>query len=168
MTECGNAEMRDRLPELLDDVGATADRASVRAHVESCGHCRAELALLSAARSAIPVPYVDASRIAGAIPPYQPSRWRRAGGSPAFRIAAGLLLVAGLGTVMTRPNERATPDTADVRTALVTSELPVGAPLGELTDADLAALIEEIDAFEALPSVESDVVVIPAFERGGA
>src|SRR4029079_3088314 len=46
MTDCPNAEMRDRLPDLLHERLETSVRAAVMAHVDECDDCRAEIALL--------------------------------------------------------------------------------------------------------------------------
>jgi len=53
MTDCPNAEMRDRLPDLLHERVDTATRAVVMAHVESCTDCRAELAMIREAHVAL-------------------------------------------------------------------------------------------------------------------
>lgn len=53
MTDCPNAEMRDRLPDLLHERLDKSTRAVVMAHVEQCADCRAELALLREARVAL-------------------------------------------------------------------------------------------------------------------
>lgn len=50
MTDCPNAEMRDRLPDLLHERLETSVRAAVMAHVDQCSDCRAEIALLREAR----------------------------------------------------------------------------------------------------------------------
>ena len=53
MTDCTNAELKDLLPQLFLGRGTlgVADEASVRAHVDACADCRAELALLEAVRA---------------------------------------------------------------------------------------------------------------------
>ena len=50
LRDCDNAEMRDRLPDLLHGRLAGDERARVEAHVASCADCSAELALLRDAR----------------------------------------------------------------------------------------------------------------------
>ena len=50
MTDCPNAEMRDRLPDLLHERLETSVRAAVMAHVDQCSDCRAEMALLREVR----------------------------------------------------------------------------------------------------------------------
>src|SRR5205085_8544213 len=53
MTDCPNAEMRDRLPDLLHERLDPSARAAVMAHVEQCADCRAEIVLLREARVAL-------------------------------------------------------------------------------------------------------------------
>ena len=53
MTDCPNAEMRDRLADLLHERLDASARAVVVAHVERCAECRSELALLREARLAL-------------------------------------------------------------------------------------------------------------------
>lgn len=167
MRECDNDAMRDRLPDLLQDARAgDASLAAVRAHVDVCDACGAELALLSAVRDAAAAPAVNVARIAGGIPPYQPAV-RRWAPRPALRVAAAVLLVAGLGSVMTRGPGLPEPDTTIAR-ATVAPELPLGVPLGELSDAELRRLLSEMGDMEAVTPVESDVIVTPALDRTGA
>lgn len=170
MRECDNAAVRDQLPDLLGDERSPA-LAAARAHVAGCESCRTELALLATARAVVPARPVDVARIAAAIPAYRPApRWRRAAEAPAFRMAAAILLVVGLGSLVANAPRRAAPDTADVRPAAAGSpgELEVGASLGELSDAELRDLLDEMGELDAVTSTEADVVVIPAVDRNGA
>jgi hypothetical protein len=66
MTDCPNAEIRDRLPDLLHERLEVSARAAVVAHVEQCEDCRAELVLLREARVALSsgVRSVDVTAIA--------------------------------------------------------------------------------------------------------
>lgn len=99
MTDCPNGEMRDKLPDLLHDRLAPAERREVEAHLASCSECRAELALLAELRASLHrVPAVSAEKISAAIPAYRPalvvSSSRRAWGG--WRVAAAItVLVAG-------------------------------------------------------------------------
>lgn len=69
MNDCPNAEIRDRLPDLLHEHLDAGARAQVMAHVERCADCRAELALLREARSLLATaPLVDVGRIVRALP----------------------------------------------------------------------------------------------------
>ena len=65
MTDCPNAEMRDRLPDLLHERLEKSVRAAVMAHVDQCEDCRAEMTLLRDARSALSpaVPAIDVAAI---------------------------------------------------------------------------------------------------------
>ena len=51
MNDCVNAEARDALPDLLHGRLSELDTATMKAHVESCADCRAELELMRAVRS---------------------------------------------------------------------------------------------------------------------
>src|SRR5262249_24314168 len=67
MIDCRNAEIRDRLPDLLHERLEPESRAAVVAHVEGCELCQAELALLRDVRAAMTAPRVDVARIARAV-----------------------------------------------------------------------------------------------------
>src|SRR5690349_6937026 len=99
MTDCPNAEMRDRLPELLHEQLDARARALVARHVAECPDCRAELALLEEARLAFSLGSrtVDVTGIARGVversrgvhpAPVRESRWLE------WRIAAAILVVA--------------------------------------------------------------------------
>src|SRR5688500_2405008 len=106
MNECNNDDVRDLLP-LLASGGQVESSAAVEAHIAACEACRAELALLKAARQALlRAPVVDVARIARAVPAYRrlqrtdpkvvPIESRRVK-APAWRIAAAALLVVAAG-----------------------------------------------------------------------
>lgn len=68
MNDCPRGDMRDRLPDLLNERLDAATRAEVARHVASCAECAAELELLRSMRSALaPAPRVDVARIAAAV-----------------------------------------------------------------------------------------------------
>src|SRR5262245_50168101 len=68
MTDCMNAELRDRLPDLLHERLDSETRAAVVAHVAGCEACRQELAVLKATKGLFArVPRVDTARIAAAV-----------------------------------------------------------------------------------------------------
>ena len=71
MSECVNAEVKEALPDLLNGRLSALDTATMKAHVESCADCRAELELLREAKtSALLIQKMDAAKISAAIPPY--------------------------------------------------------------------------------------------------
>src|SRR5262245_54420617 len=103
MNDCLNAEMRDRLPDLLHDRLAADVRATVTAHVSTCVDCREELELLRHLQTALlaNTPRVEVGYVVGALPKPPahikplPQRASRRTWSD-WRIAAAVtLLVAG-------------------------------------------------------------------------
>ena len=70
MSDCPNAEIRDRLPDLLHDRLDAPTRARVLAHIDGCADCRSELELLRSMRGSIErgTPRVDVDRIVAALP----------------------------------------------------------------------------------------------------
>ena len=109
LRDCENAEMRDRLPDLMHGRLTEPERASVAAHVASCADCTAELALLERTRAELArAPKVDVGRIASVIPRAVPATARqyvplhrrssmRIAASIAFIVAAGSALAVALG-----------------------------------------------------------------------
>ena len=96
MRDCSNAQMRDALPDLMHGTLPARRLAEVRAHVDACDACRAELDLLERVRSAVRSPAVAADRIVAGLPRYRPRpAWRRIVGAAGLRAAAVVLLVAG-------------------------------------------------------------------------
>lgn len=74
MTDCDNARMRDRLPDLLHGRLGADDTAAVRQHVARCAACRDELALLGQVAALTPKVAIDTARISAAIPRYTAKR----------------------------------------------------------------------------------------------
>jgi hypothetical protein len=70
MNDCPNAEIRDRLPDLLHDRLDVSMRAAVMAHVDDCVDCRAELELLKGVRGVMvaQTPRVDINYVVNALP----------------------------------------------------------------------------------------------------
>ena len=97
MIDCPNGDVRDLLPEYLNDRLAPARRAEVEAHLTGCEACREELALLGDLRATMRrAPEVDVAAIATAIPPYR-APVRRTWGSN-WRAAAAIAAIAVGGT----------------------------------------------------------------------
>jgi hypothetical protein len=136
MNDCVNAEMRDRLPDLVHDRLSAGDRTSVLAHVDACADCRDELQLLRDAKAmfARGVPRVDVAYVVGALPKapaartptrLEPARRTRtlARTWNDWRVAAAVtLLIAGGGSyaVMNTHKAGAMVDTAVTATAPAT------------------------------------------------
>jgi|SRR5687768_3023143 len=123
MNECNNDDVRDLLP-LLASGGQVESSDAVEAHIAGCEACRAELALLKAARQALlRAPVVDAARIARAVPAYSRTArtdpkvvpiGSRGPKAAAWRIAAAALIVAAAGTALVVRQAGDDPRTAPV------------------------------------------------------
>ena len=113
MTDCPNAEMRDRLPDLLHERLDMATRTVVVAHVEGCADCRAELALIREAHvvliagvrsvdvTAISRAVVERTRAAQASPGRRPARRTAWASLLDWRVAASIaVVVVGGGSVL--------------------------------------------------------------------
>jgi len=106
MNDCQNADIRDRLPDLLHDRLTDGERAVVRAHVDGCTECRDELELLRGVHQMLvaATPRVNTLRILSALPKLaesgvvpmiqsRPTRSTRARWAD-WRIAAAITVIA--------------------------------------------------------------------------
>lgn len=204
MTDCPNAEMRDRLPDLLHERLETSVRAAVMAHVDQCDDCRAEIALLREARVvlspamravdvvAISRVVVERTRLPAKVTNHR-APWMD------WRIAASVaLLVVGAGSIAllvrspdtqthvpavadtrsvapnaARPetltaNPISPSETAPIATA-ASAELSAAAPVSDLSESELRALLRDLDQIDAVPSAEPEQVnVRVSLPRGGS
>jgi len=97
MIDCPNGDVRDALPDYLNDRLDTARRRQVESHLASCDACREELSLLRALRVTMSAtPAVDANAIAAVIPPYRAAAPRRR--VIGWRAAAAIVAIAVGGT----------------------------------------------------------------------
>jgi len=199
MTDCPNAEMRDRLPDLLHERLDAVARALVEAHVASCADCRAELTLLRETRVALTagVRSVDVTAIARVVVERtrtplgsaELSSWR--GGLLDWRVAASIaVLVVGGGSAWlvrgmqaNRQPAMVAAVTPTVATPRVNSHVPIavrpdrhesttttrsapgaelsaGGEVGDLSENDLRALLHDLNGMDAVPSTESEPVVV--------
>jgi len=191
MRDCANTAVREQLPDLLNDRLTPAVRAEIHTHLNSCADCRAELAILEQVRASGVAPRVDTARIAAALPPYRKaSPWRFVIQSPALRIAAAIVLLAG-GSWLIIDRSRDATDPTPVSPVVVTpvpgtvgetarvaesprpvptprpaTELAVGEMFDDLTDAELQALLDALGGLEAVTSEETEIV-LPAVGRAG-
>jgi len=203
MTDCPNAEMRDRLPDLLHERLEASVRAAVMAHVDECEDCRAEVALLREARVVLS-PELRALDVV-AITRVVVARTRKpATSSPRrapwthWRIAASVaLLVVGAGSIalLTRSSETpsrvaviadtpsAVPNAPRPETAVTTpsprsdpspavtsasAELSAAAPVSDLSESELRALLRDLDQMDAVPSTEPEQVNVRVSLPGGS
>jgi hypothetical protein len=172
MRDCSNGEVRDRLPELMHNRLSGETLLVVRAHVAECADCRAELVLLEQLRAVSVAPPLDSARIVARLPKYRAvPAWRRAMNSAQLRAAAAVVLLVGGYAVITRGGgvpETTTP--AVVAEPAVTNELAIGDSFQDLTDSDLAAMVEEIGNLEAVTPepVEEPLLPLGDAPSGGA
>jgi hypothetical protein len=125
MSECTNGELRDLLPELVNDRLDVQSRARVEGHVASCTECAEELALLHSLRPALlSEPAIDARRIAAAVIAQTAGGAgrapARAGLASPWRVAiaaAALLALGALGYAAKTHRDIGTPDIAVVPAA---------------------------------------------------
>lgn len=139
MNDCSNADIRDRLPDLLHERLDVSARATVVAHVADCTDCREELELLREVRAllAAQTPRIDISSVVSALPaaPSRAAQARsvagvgaRSSAAPArrpmhmdWRIAAAVTFLAvGGGSVLVMHR---TPGTAGISTAVLAPEV---------------------------------------------
>jgi anti-sigma factor RsiW len=187
MRDCVNAEVRDRLPELVHGRLDGPERGAVEAHVAACPDCAAEAALirLVAGGVALATPKVDAGRVAAALPAPAPLLHvvpgRRAGGR-LLRWAAGFLVaIAGLGALQYVATRDAPDETVSVaRTLPANGGQAVARPVGEppagggafgVASSPRAGLVLvggidalSLDQLEALVSGVETLSYVPAFE----
>jgi len=155
MIDCPNAEMRDRLPDLLQGRLEPEMRSRVAAHVASCSACAAELRLLRELRSALRTPEIDVSRVVSVLP--SPGGWTRDPADPRARLARRWLdwrvaaavaaIVIGLGSTAVR--ERARVGSAPERVATV--DFSVDAYLGEASAVEVETLVSDRDGVVGWP-----------------
>ncbi len=136
MRDCVNAEVRDRLPELVHGLLEGPERAGVESHVAECPDCAAEAALIRRAAAVISLatPRIDSVRIASALPMagavVQPRRSAWTG--RALRIAAALLVaVIGVGTLqyVMRGDSRASFASLDAPLPATSGERAIARPV---------------------------------------
>jgi hypothetical protein len=193
MTDCPNAEMRDRLPDLLHEQLEMSVRAALMAHVDQCEDCRAEVALLREARivlspDVLAVDVVAISRVVIEKTRTQVNAGAHRSPWMDWRIAASLLLLlVGAGSVKMYVGSREAPapvavvaDTSSVApnaaraetvataatgpsepSSVVTAasaELSAAGSVSDLSESELRALLQELDAMDAVPSAEPEQV----------
>lgn len=192
MTDCQNVTMREALPELLHGRLPDGERRLVEAHLVECVDCTDELAILQAVLASAPVPAIDVTRIVAAIPSYHavstneaqaesrpdviPMRPRaswsagRSSRSARLQLAAALAIAAaGVSTVaVVKHNGVQQPLSVAAVSATTSARGDQGVALvatADLSDAELATLIKDMDSMQALPPAEPEPIA-PAVDGG--
>jgi anti-sigma factor RsiW len=138
MTDCPNGDVRDALPDYLNDRLDAARRREVESHLTGCATCREELSLLRALRATVRrAPAFDADAIAASIPAYRAParrRWATSG-----RIAAAIVAIAVGGTsiVLLRDRPAAGPVEPSRPIAVAPEPSPDSTPLVATTSAEV-------------------------------
>ena len=181
MNDCSNAEMRDRLPDLLHDRLSAGAQAELTAHLAACVDCREELELLRDLQIALAVrtPRVDTAWVVNALPkppartaPHIAPRrrtwsdWRVAaavtllvaGGSSVVLVNRNPSPSSGTGTVNVVPvsGTQALADTPQAQATVTTSPVASAGGLGmggHLVDLDDDQLQELIDEIGQMKAV---------------
>jgi anti-sigma factor RsiW len=113
MIDCPNGEVRDALPDYLNERLEPARMREVESHLAGCAACREELSLLRALRAtAHGAPVVDVEAIAARIPPYRAPA--RRGWATSARVAAAVAAIAIGGTSVALLRERTATTPAEV------------------------------------------------------
>ena len=164
MNDCMNVEVREALPDLLNGRLSALDTATMKAHVESCADCRAELALLREARSTGPLaPTIDVARIAAAIPAYGgaevtvPAARERTAVSRLWKFAAAIALVATGGWLTLAQRGAATSEVPQVATA--PQAAPKSSPISEPPASTIASESPETTSPRTAPAPNREVQV---------
>ena len=200
MIDCPNGDVRDVLPDYVNDRLGVPMRAEVERHLASCAACRDEVTLLGDVRATMRrAPGVNVDVIAAAIPTYRAPV--KQGWATGWRTAAAIAAVAigGASLALLRDDAPADRDrrTLSIAQAPVPSvdstaaatapsgaqapnggvstnpppapppsgELALaGASIGDLSDGELSALVDDLESFDAVPSAEVEVMQAPSLD----
>jgi len=191
MTDCQNVTMREALPELLHGRLADGERRLVEAHLVDCVDCTDELAILEAVLASAPAPAVDVTRIVMAIPSYRPvadaesrvdarsgvipmrprAGWASGWSSRSARLqlaAALAIAAAGISTVAVVKHNGAQQQASVAAVGATAARADQGVALvatADLSDAELATLIKDMDSMQAIPPAEPEPIA-PAVDGG--
>lgn len=189
MSECQNLDVRDLLPALARGELEGSQLVAVEAHLATCATCRAELAVITEARTVMHVtPSVDTARIAEAV--VRAARVRRDATAdvvrarrrsriapPSRRVwlaAASVVAVAGAALLATIADREPTVTGVTAPVAQVDQPAPttpiatppvdpgrpargeivMGGGVSDLADADLEALLSELEGLDAELEIE--------------
>ncbi len=188
MHDCGDAAMRDRLPLFATGRLTEADTTMVEAHLVSCRDCAAELQVVRAVGRAFEVPRVDAAVIAAAIPiarRKRPAYYQQ----PMWRVAAAMTLMIGgtAGVLVMRQADPGAVGTAAIGVdsgagagglsaestlamapilAVGPATISFGGSLSDLTDAQLEALLAQIERIDGSVSAEPETMTTSIGQTG--
>jgi hypothetical protein len=172
MNDCQNVAVREVLPEFVHGALAASDRDRVQAHVDACEDCASELLIIRSLYESAPVVQLDIAKIAAAIPPY---RRKSSGMRRVYMELAAACLIGAIGIsalVVHDSRSRAGDQQASVQSAssiASTGAASAGSGLAlvntsELSDASLAALTQDLDNLQAMPTEDPESVTPGALQ----
>ena len=166
MNDCQNVDIREALPEFVHGTLAEGERARVQEHLGACGDCVAELGIIRAVYQSSPASDVNVRQIVAAIPPY---RRKSSGMKRVYMELAAACLIGAIGVsalVVHNSGAGQQPTTAQGANTNATSA-DAGIALvntSDLSDASLAALTQELDNLQAMPTADPESVTPIALE----
>lgn len=186
MTECQSESMRDLLPEMAHGRLSAAAAAELRAHVNGCGECAAEFAVLETSRLVLQAnaPRIDVAAITAAVTSRPALRVERGGAAvptvarrsiwrsrQLLAAAASILIIVSVSLPLmngARVDEAAgtaldtvAAVTTDTPAVTVAAGLAVGEGLTDLTADDLSTLLAELESVEATINAEPSALRAP-------
>jgi hypothetical protein len=188
MNDCPNGYVRDLLPDLLHDRLPPDERQHVQLHVDGCVDCRAELVLLGQLRITMHrVSAVNVAAIAGVLPEYRRASElpvRRSWGGWRAAAAVTAILVGGTSVALVNGGFPGSSSELAIRSAPASTGMPgalpsvaapstpaaadlpasgrelamAGGSLGELSEGELSALLDDMESLDALTSTDVEGV----------
>ncbi|MGI8549081.1 MAG: zf-HC2 domain-containing protein [Gemmatimonadaceae bacterium] len=179
MNDCQNVLVREALPDLAHGALPESERTRVLMHLDICDDCADELAIIRAVIAITITPAVDVAAISAAIPAYpvhrdqvHQRRFHVAHLNVAhLRLAAALLVgAAGVSALVVEHQRGTVASSVTVAAGQAGSSLAgqgSGVALvgtADLSDDNLAQLIQSMAHIDAVPPAEPDPVMPAVFD----
>lgn len=176
MNDCQNVAVREALPDLAHGALAERERTRVLIHLEGCDDCADELAIIRAVIAITATPAIDVAAISAAIPAYNVGTNHDHAHQRRFhvahlRLAAALLLGAAGVTALVVEHQRSPVALPMTMAAGSAGSSVAGQERGvalvgtaDLSDDNLAQLIQSMGHIDAVPPAEPDPVMPAVFD----
>ncbi len=184
MNDCKNVAVREALPDLVHGGLPEGERTRVLMHLDNCDDCADELAIIRAVIAITITPAIDVAAISAAIPAYPVHR--NQGHQRRFhvahfnvahfnvahlRLAAALLVGAAGVSALLVEHQRGTVASSASVAAGQAGSFVAGQERGvalvgtaDLSDDNLAQLIQSMGHIDAVPPAEPDPVMPAVFD----